>query len=172
MTLRRYLLPAIIASTVLAAAVFFFELSPKDRRTQSPKPKDQPSEVCLGYPWNDPNSSDLRLMTVVVEDSGAFIGKIRIPYDAFRYFLIHHARDYRPDHVLIVGAIDCPFGRCVEVFDTLWSLNLYPTLDCHAIPPGTRYPEIEIWKDGEPPDEAADAREGDSISMKTVTGSH
>lgn len=115
MSLRRYIVPTIISASVTAAVFLGAELMVRRSRTSTPKPEPAKTEVCIGYPWNDPNSSDLRMMNVVVETTGVFVGEERIAFDAFREYLIQHAQDWRPDHVFVFGTMKSRFGRGVEV---------------------------------------------------------
>lgn len=105
-------------------------------------------ELCEGYPWErGPND---RIMNVVLENDGVFIGTQPIPYENFRVFMIKNAKRWRPDYVRISGTLDCRFGHGIEVLDTLRLLQLGPILAPFTVKAGTRLPVIEIWRDGMP----------------------
>ena len=110
-------------------------------------------ELCEGYPWRDPYSPYDRMMNIVVENDGAYIGEERVPYECFRLFMIRHARRWRPDYVSLSGPTDGRFGHGVEVFDTLRLLHLVTIWNGSASPSGTRLPAIELWRDGMPLEE-------------------
>ena len=147
-----WLPPALAAVAVIGLVVYIVAWKPRNAAGSSlgltTVTGVVAAELCDGYPWDDPNSDDIRAMNVVVENDGVYIGAQRIPYEHFRAFLIQHAKHWRPDRVVIHGPIDGRFGRCVEVFDTLRLLNLCPIIDTKAVAPGTRLPAIEIWIGG------------------------
>ena len=125
-------------------------------------------ELCEGYPWVDEDASGIRAMHVVLENDGAFIGEQCIPYPSFRPFLIKHAKEFRPHHAMIHGTLNCPFGRGVEVYDTLLSLRIWPIFEPSPASEGIRLPAIEIWPDGEPP-EVADRVEREAARRREVS---
>lgn len=149
--LAPWLPPLIAAAALLGLVAYLAAWKPREGAGASQgltmTKGTEAEQFCEGYPWEDPNSGDIREMNVVVENEGVYIGTHCIPYAQFRTFLIQHAKHWRPHHVVIHGPIDGRFGRSVEVFDTLLRLNLRPVFDTKAHAPGTRLPAVEIWKD-------------------------
>ncbi len=149
--LAPWLPPLIAAGAVLGLVAYLAAWKPREGAGASSgltmTEGTEAEQLCEGYPWEDPNSSDIRVLNVLVELDGVYIGEQCIPYEHFRAFLIQHAKRWRPHQVVIHGSIDARFGRSVEVFDTLLRLNLRPVFDTKAHAPGTRLPAVEIWKD-------------------------
>jgi hypothetical protein len=103
-------------------------------------------ELCEGYPWGTgPND---RIMNVVLENDGVYVGTRRVPYESFRVFMIKNARLWCPDHVAISGVQDCRIGHGAEVFDAVRLLQLCPFFSPFPVPAGTRLPVIELYRDG------------------------
>ncbi len=150
--LQCYALPLLAIAAVVALVVAVVRWRPQDAPSKSPAPVSAQAELCEGYPWVDEDASGPRVLNVVLEDSGVFIGEQCIPYPNFRLFLIKHAKEFRPHHAMIHGTMNCPFGRGVEVYDTLLSLRIWPLFVPFPTSEGKRLPAIDIWPDGAPPE--------------------
>jgi len=150
--LQCYALPLLAIAAVVALMVAVVLWRPECAPSTSPAPAPAQAELCEGYPWADEDLSGTRALNVVLENSGVFIGAQCIPYPSFRLFLIKHAKEFRPHHSMIHGTLNCPFGRGVEVYDTLLSLRIWPIFEPSPTSAGTRLPAIEIWPDGLPPE--------------------
>ncbi len=172
--LQRYALPLLALAAVVALVVGLVCWRPIGASRESQESagaeatgRDQ-DELCEGYPWVDEDAAGPRVLNIVLEEDCVFIGEMSIAYPNFRLFLIKHAREFRPHHAMIHGTLNCPFGRGVEVYDTLLSLRIWPLFDPMAISAGRRFPAIEIWPDGEAP-EVADRVEREAAKRREVS---
>lgn len=153
MKLRPWIPPVTAAFAVVGLVISVGKWEPRLSRMDRADLVGAPVDLCEGYPWRAPNSPDDRIMNLVLEDDGAYVGTWRIPYESFRVFMIKHAKIWRPDYVIISGTKDCRIGHGVDVFDTLRLLQLSSWLAPIAVQTGTRLPAIELWREGMPLEE-------------------
>lgn len=148
---KPWLPPIAAAFAVVGLVVSVGKWEPLTTGAPGIVPFPAPTERCEGYPWGSgPND---RIMNVVLDDDGAYIGTRRIPYEAFRGFMIKNAQIWRPDRVMISGTQNSRIGHGIEVLDCLRLLQLYPDFSPIVVKAGTRLPEIELYRDGIPLEE-------------------
>lgn len=101
-------------------------------------------ELCEGYPWDNLSADEERILNVVLEEEGVYVGDECVPYASFRPFLIKNAKRWRPHHALIRGRVDGRFGHGVAVYETLWSLRIWPLFETTPTVASKRYPAVEV----------------------------
>ena len=106
-------------------------------------------ELCEGYPWDSSGPDEERMLNVVLEEEGIYIGDECIPYASFRSFLIKNAKRWRPHPAIIRGRVAGRFGHGVAVYETLWSLRIWPLFDAASEVASKRYPAVEVEQYGE-----------------------
>ena len=86
-----------------------------------------------------------RILHVVVEEDGAYIGKEFIPFLIFDRYLSEHRAELRPNYVIVIGTESARYGSAVQVYDLVRSILRVPsTIETRVLPAGTRRPAIEI----------------------------
>jgi hypothetical protein len=86
-----------------------------------------------------------RVLNVIVEDDGAYIGKEFIPFILFEKYLKEHRSDLRANYVIVVGTESARYGSAVQVYDLARSILKVPsTIETRVLPNGTRRDAIEV----------------------------
>lgn len=86
-----------------------------------------------------------RILNVVVEADGAYIGKEFIPFLLFEKYLKEHRREFRASYVIVVGTENAKFGSAVQVYDQVRGILKTPsTIETRVLRVGTRRPAIEV----------------------------
>jgi hypothetical protein len=85
-----------------------------------------------------------RVLNVVVEDDGIYIGDEYVPFLLFRDFLIGNAKRLSPDSVIVYGTTTARFGQVVGALDACRAeLKIYCTMGTRTIPANTRLKSVE-----------------------------
>jgi hypothetical protein len=131
-TMKRYMIPAVIA--LLAIGIFFasgYLGSPR-----SPAHKTELESISLPHG---------RILYIVVDEDGIYIGKEAIPVLGLRDYLIGHRSMLKPDYAVVCGTTHSRFGNAVQAIDAIRAILKVPyMLETRALPDGTRRPKIEV----------------------------
>lgn len=104
------------------------------------KPEDRPTETIAFI-----NMMGGRVLHVVVESDGAYIGEEFIPFLLFETYLNEHRRELRANYVVVVGTENAKFGSAVQVYDQVRGILKVPsTIETRVLPVGSRLPAIEV----------------------------
>ncbi len=164
--LKPRLLPLVAACAVVGLIVAVGKWQPRHPRADAygvlGSGRAGDGELCEGYPWDGFTSDAERVLNVVVEEEGVYIGDECIPYVSFRAFLIKNAKRWRPHHAIIRGRIDGRFGHGAAVYQTLWSLGIWPRFDTMPGVARKRYPAVELHRFGMPLEEWEQMEKGAS----------
>jgi len=86
-----------------------------------------------------------RILNVVVEEDGAYIGKEFIPFLLFEKHLKEHREELRANYVIVGGTENARYGSAVQVYDAVRSVLRVPsTIETRVLPVGTRREAIEV----------------------------
>ncbi len=86
-----------------------------------------------------------RIMYVIVEADGCFLGQQFVPFGEFRGYLNDHAAELAPDYVMVCGTDSSRFGRIVETLDSVRAVFTVPSvMETRTRPDGTRRGPIEV----------------------------
>lgn len=86
-----------------------------------------------------------RILNVVVEEDGAYIGKEFMPFLLFEKHLKEHRGDLRASYVIVVGTENARYGSAVRIYDAVRSVLRVPsTIETRVLPVGTRREAIEV----------------------------
>lgn len=86
-----------------------------------------------------------RILNVVVEEDGAYIGKEFIPFLLFDKYLKEHRVEFRANYAIVVGTENARYGSAVQVYDMVRSdLRVPSTIETRVLPVGTRREAIEV----------------------------
>jgi len=136
MRLKSYLFPSAIAALVLAASFVAGEFAGARQLVRYPEPlKPQPvSESPHG-----------RILHVVVDQDGIYIGDRLVFFDDFHDYLIGYAREMHPDSAVVCGTRSSRFGRVAEALGTIRAvLNITATMETRTFADGTRQEAVEV----------------------------
>ena len=86
-----------------------------------------------------------RILNIVVEEDGAYIGKEFIPFPLFDKYLTEHRAMWRANYVIVGGTEYARYGAAVRVYDAVRNVLRVPSsIETRALPSGTRRDAIEI----------------------------
>jgi hypothetical protein len=86
-----------------------------------------------------------RVLYVVVDNDGIYVGQEFIPFILFDKFLKEHGGELKPDYAIVYGTESSRFGRAVEAIDSIRAnLKIKVTMVTRAVPDGTRRGPIEF----------------------------
>jgi hypothetical protein len=129
---RKYLLPAAGAALIIVIA---FLAGSYRSRVEAPGEK-QPEIVSLPHG---------RVLYVVAEKEGAYVGDEFVPYPTFEQFIKDRARFFSPDYVMVLGTAEARYGDVASAFAAVHSATHAPgTIVTRPIPVGTRRPVIAV----------------------------
>ena len=136
--MKKYLIPALVAVAILGGLF----LSGRIPGTKKESAKPAESEVVkIAIPHG-------RVLCVVVDDDGLYVGREFIPFILFRKFLSERGRSYKADYAFICGTESARFGRAVEALDAIRAvLKINATMETRSMPNGTRRQAVEILGD-------------------------
>jgi len=134
----KYLFQLTIAMLVLAGVFVFGGLWLRDEPVRKKERDDSP--VIVFFPHG-------RVLYVVVENDGAYIGEEFIPFLLFDQFIKDHKRTLAPDYFIVIGTSEARYGNAVEVFASLRKIiGVDGTMRTYPAEPGTRRPAIASYR--------------------------
>jgi len=136
-TMTRYLGPACVSGVFLAGL-----LMTKGPTSVIPIPRTDHSASNLRYLYRLPGG---RILYVVVEEKGVYVGDVVVPFDAFDSFLKEEIKIFKPDGAIVYGTDLARYAEVVRVYTSVSKqLPGYATLDTFSHAVGTRRGPIEI----------------------------
>ena len=133
---KLYLLPVCFSASFFVALIVMGRSSPN--RTLAPRSETSSESEVVALPHG-------RVLYLIVEESGVFVGDVRVPFSAFESFLLSHRMEFRADFVKVLGADLARYGQAVEVYTTVRNVLKVPaTIDTVPVPIGTRRGPIEV----------------------------
>jgi hypothetical protein len=133
--MKKYLLPGLVAVFVLVGlfATGYVQIGKK-----RPSGTEESVIKIVEAPHG-------RVLCVVVDDDGYYVGEEFIPFVLFRKYLQERGRDLKPDYAIVCGTESSRFGRAVDALDAVRAiLKIKATMETTAIRDGTRRDPIEI----------------------------
>ena len=132
---RRYFVPAIVAATLLTGFIVLMSIGGKYVK---PFPKEDEDLIEL------PNG---RVMYVVVEEEGAYIGDILIKFSDFGNQIGPYSKALKPDYFIVMGTNEARYGHFAEVYVAIkGALKIPGAVDTRAFDAGTRRPAIAVHR--------------------------
>ena len=90
-----------------------------------------------------------RILNVVIEADGAYIGEEFIPLILLEKYFKEHRADLGANYVIVFGTESARYGSAVQAYDLARSiLKLPSTIEPRVLPNGTRLEAIEVRKRG------------------------
>jgi hypothetical protein len=127
---RKYLVPAVIAALTIAAAIFAGSFW-----SRAEAPREKPPELV--------SVRHGRVLYVVAEKEGAYVGEEFVPYPMFEKFIKDRARVFAPDYFIVLGTDEARYGDVASAFLALHSATHAPgTIATQTVPIGTRRPVV------------------------------
>lgn len=131
----RRLLPILTLSGFIALGLAFVLV--RDLRSDFPK-----------SPWYDEaemmSAPHGRVLSIVVEREGAFVGEICIPHRELAGYLQSHRAQLAPDYVIVAGTEEATYGDFATTFTAVRSVfrGVGATTETRSLPVGTRRPRL------------------------------
>ena len=91
---KLYLLPVCFSASFFVALILMGRSSP--HRTVAPKSEALSESEVVALPHG-------RVLYLIMEESGVFVGDVRVPFSAFESLLLSHRTEFRADFVKVVG---------------------------------------------------------------------
>lgn len=152
--LKSYLLPALAAAILLGGFLVVGTYLPDSRGKKGRGVSEEQSMEVLELPHG-------RILYVVVETDGCFLGREFVSFSDLRRYLNDHAAELLPDYVIVCGTAGSQFGRVVETLDSVRTVfNVPSSMETGTLPEGTRRGPIEIFSDMSHSQPAASDRGG------------
>jgi hypothetical protein len=86
-----------------------------------------------------------RVLYVIVEREGVYLGEKFVPFPDFEKFLKDNQATLRPQHARVLGTESATYGNFISVFSTIRNtLKIPATINTAALEPGTRRGPIEV----------------------------
>lgn len=126
--LKNYAVPVLLTVLFFVAGIFYVEDTHK---------RVSPAEI-VTLPHD-------RVLYVVCEQEGAYIGEEFVSFPGFEQFVKEHKTDLNPDYVIVAGTPDSRYGDVAAVFTALHRITGSPgTIETQPVPSGTRRPAVAI----------------------------
>lgn len=131
--LKRYLVPSLIVALLLLGLALAGYIRPKS------DPKKKPVE------YEVPQLPHGRVLYVVVEEDGIYVGQEFVAFPLFPKFLEEGGRKLKPEYALVLGTEGTRYGRVAEVFNSIKDvLKISASIVTTPTPNGTRRGPIEV----------------------------
>ena len=133
--MKKYLLPALVAALILGGVFAVGEIHGRARGVEVAQ-SDEVKMIALPHG---------RVLYVVVDNDGFYVGQEFVPFILFGKFLKEHAGELKPDYAIVCGTESSRFGRAVEAIDAIRAnLKIHYTMETRAMADGTRRGPIEV----------------------------
>jgi hypothetical protein len=96
----------------------------------------------------DPQEIELphgRVLYVIVEENGVYVGDDFIDFSLFESFLQSNGHKLQPDYFMVFGTDLARYGKIVQIYACLRNkLGISGTMQTLSVPVSTRRPAIEV----------------------------
>lgn len=136
-SLRR-LFPILAPAVVIACFLAVYLLDDRPSEWREARFPDESEQEIIEFPHG-------RVLYVIVEPEGVYIGAERISFEGFSDYLKARKRTLSPDFFIIAGTDTARYGDVVNAFITLRAvLRVGYMLETRPLPTGTRRARIRV----------------------------
>ena len=114
---------------------------------RSPQKPVQGTTSAVATEYEEIVLSHRRVLYVVVEEKGVYLGDEFVPFSLFESWLKERRDTLNPDFVKILGADLARYGQVVQVFGSVRKILMVPAIiDTKPVVIGTRRGPIEVYE--------------------------